>query len=149
MHRLTEIIGYTSDPGIADRLHRLAHAGVVEYLTVDGNDVLRHRFRATTDKGTDCAISLPRDQRLRDGAVLTLEEGRAIVIRTVEEHWLCLRPCDAAAALEIGYFAGNLHWRVKFQGESLLIALEGPVEDYLARLEPFFLDGRAERVDDE
>ncbi len=33
-----------------------------------------------------------------------------------------------------GYHAGNLHWRVRFQGEVLFVALEGRPEDYTARL---------------
>jgi urease accessory protein len=34
----------------------------------------------------------------------------------------------------LGYHAGNLHWRVRFQGEVLFVALEGRPEDYTARL---------------
>jgi urease accessory protein len=34
----------------------------------------------------------------------------------------------------LGYHAGNLHWRVRFQGEVLFVALEGRLEDYTARL---------------
>src|SRR5712692_2125448 len=37
-------------------------------------------------------------------------------------------------AIELGYHAGNLHWRVRFQGEVLFVALEGRPEDYTARL---------------
>ncbi len=77
-----------------------------------------------------------------------VEDDQAIVVRLTEERWLGLVPGDAAAALELGYFAGNLHWRVRFDGAKILIALEGPEEDYLVRLEPFFKDGRARRDDD-
>src|SRR6266700_2082699 len=37
-------------------------------------------------------------------------------------------------AIALGYHAGNLHWRVRFQGEVLFVALEGRPEDYTARL---------------
>ncbi len=78
--------------------------------------------------------------------MLVLEDTRAVVVRLAAERWLALAPRDSAAALELGYFAGNLHWRVRFAGERLLVALEGPEDDYLVRLKPFLDDGRARRI---
>jgi urease accessory protein len=147
--RINAIIGFSSDPALAGRLHDIGHAGRVEQLVLDADDVHRRRLRARTDKGTDCLIALPLDQSLGDGAVLVLEEDRAIVVRLAEQRWLKLAPRDEAAALELGYFAGNLHWRVKFQDARLLVALEGPKQDYLARLGPFLDDGRAVEVGDD
>jgi len=144
--RVTEILGFASDPALAERLHELGHAGRVEHLMLAQEDVHRRRLRAQTDQGTDCLIALPREQALVDGAVLVLEQTQAVVVRLSEEHWLALVPRDSAAALELGYFAGNLHWRVRFDGDQLLVALEGPGEDYLARLKPFLDDGRGRRA---
>src|SRR5260370_23365150 len=45
-----------------------------------------------------------------------------------------LEPRSISDAVELGYHAGNLHWRVRFQGEVLFVALEGRPEDYTARL---------------
>ena len=45
-----------------------------------------------------------------------------------------LEPRSISDAIELGYHAGNLHWRVRFQGEVLFVALEGRPEDYTARL---------------
>ena len=146
--KITRIHGFASEPELAERLHALDHAGRVEILPLEQQDVHRRRLRATTDRGTECLIALPRDQALGDGAVLVLEDERAIVVRLAEERWLALVPRDAVAALELGYFAGNLHWRVRFEASRLLIALEGPEEDYLTRLAPFFEDRRARRDDD-
>ena len=146
---LTTIIGFASESAISDRLHALAHDGRVEQLILERGDTQRRRLRATTDRGTDCAVALPRDQQLSDGAVLALDDDRAIVVHMVEEHWLDLTPRDSASALELGYFAGNLHWRVRFAGDRIRIALEGPEADYLARLAPFLEDGRARRVDND
>ncbi|HIC72256.1 MAG TPA: urease accessory protein UreE, partial [Alphaproteobacteria bacterium] len=47
---------------------------------------------------------------------------------------------------ELGYFSGNLHWRVRFEGNELKIALEGPEETYLKRLQPFLETGRIQRL---
>ncbi len=110
---IDRIVGFASSPEIGERLHGLGHAGGLEFITLSREDTLRRR-RVTTDCGTDCTIALPRDQRLSDGAILLLDEDHAIVVRMAEERWLALEPRDAAAALEFGYFCGNLHWRVKF-----------------------------------
>ncbi|MCY4608173.1 MAG: urease accessory protein UreE [bacterium] len=148
MLKLTGIVGMASDVDLGGTLHDLAHEDRVETIVLDRRDMLRKRLRTVTDKGTDCAIALPRATTLEDGAVLLLEADRAIVIRASVETWLHLKPEDAAAALELGYHAGNLHWRVAFHGSLLAVALEGPRKDYLARLDAFLADGRITLVND-
>lgn len=148
MLRLEAILGAVTDPAIADRLHDLEHAGKVEHVVLAGEDTARRRLHVTTDRGTECAILLPRSERLANGAVLLLEPERAIVVRLKEEQWLALTPRDACAALELGYFAGNMHWPVRFDGTTLRIALHGPVQSYLDRLAHLFGDGRVRRADD-
>ncbi len=134
MLRLGTVVGHRSDAALVDRLHALAHDDRLETVEIAPQDAGRGRLRLATDKGTDCAIAQPRGQRLDDGAVLLLADDRAIVVRVGEQRWLGLRPRDAATALQLGYHAGNLHWRVRFDGEDLLVALDGPEADYLARL---------------
>ncbi len=63
-----------------------------------------------------------------------------------EERWLALEPGDEATALELGYLCGNLHWRVRFADKRILIAMEGPEESYLARLQGVLSSGKARRV---
>jgi len=144
--KVTQLVGFASQPELAERLHELGHVGRVEYLVLEGEDAQRRRMRARTDRGTDCLIALPAGQALGDGAVLLLEADRAVVVRLAAQRWLGLVPWDAASALELGYFAGNLHWRVRFDSGRLLVALEGPEENYLTRLKPFLDDGRAQRT---
>jgi urease accessory protein len=146
MLKLENIVGAATDAQIADRLHDLGHAGRVEYLTLSQEDTHRHRLRATTDAGTECAVALDRSEHLYNGAVLMLTGDKAIVVKMRETEWLTLVPRDAAAALEIGYFAGNMHWSVRFEGAWLRIALQGPLERYLERVGPFLADGRARRI---
>jgi urease accessory protein len=146
MLKLENIVGAATDAPIADRLHDLGHAGRVEYLMLSQDDTHRHRLRATTDAGTECAVVLDRSEHLYNGAVLMLTKEKAVVVRMRETEWLTLAPRDAAAALEIGYFAGNMHWAVRFQGAWLRIALQGPLDRYLERVEPFLADGRARRI---
>ena len=143
---MTSLVGLASDADVGERLHALSHAGQVEYVTLSRADMSRHRLRVTTDQGTECAIALPRSETLANGAVLLLEAERAIVVRMQEEDWLDIAAVDDAAALELGYLAGNMHWRVRFDGAVLKIALEGPEASYLARLAPLLDSGRVRRA---
>ncbi|MCQ4327114.1 urease accessory protein UreE [Stutzerimonas stutzeri] len=142
---LDRIVGQASDPRIAERLHTLEHAGQVETLSLSVADIQRRRLRLLSDRGTDCAIRLERHQQLSNGAVLVLEGERAIVVQTEASRYLELFARDAAAALELGYFAGNMHWKVRFAGERLQVLLAGAEADYLERLAPLLADGRVER----
>lgn len=146
MLKLETILGLATEPAFADVLHRLEHHGAVEYLTLSEADTQRHRLRALTDCGTECAIALPRTQHLSNGAVLLLEEHRAVIVRMQETQWLTLQPRDAQAALQLGYFAGNMHWKVEFDGMALRIAVQGPLESYIDRLAPLMQDGRVVRA---
>ncbi len=148
MLMVTSIVGRASDPALRETLHRLSHEDRVEYLVLSQRDTLRHRLRATTDKGTECGVALGRSERLENGAVLALDDARAIVVRMTEQAWLTLEPRDEAAAIELGYAVGNLHWRVEFAGPHLRIALDGPEADYLDRLQSLLADGRIVRVSD-
>ncbi|WP_061239374.1 urease accessory protein UreE [Ectopseudomonas composti] len=142
---LERILGQASDPALAEQLHDLSHRGQVETLSLSASDIQRHRLRLASDRGTDCAIRLERHQHLRNGSVLMLDGERAIVVQMQDQQYLSLRPRDAAAALELGYFAGNMHWKVHFADGLLQIPLQGPEADYLERLEMMLADGRVSR----
>jgi urease accessory protein len=141
MLRLTRILGASDDAVLAAQLHEVSHAGRIEEITLGRDDLARRRIRIATDAGTDCAIALDRSEKLFDGAVLLLDADRAIVVRMEPERWLSLETASPAAALRLGYFAGNMHWRVRFEGSILHIALEGEAADYLARLDPVLRQG--------
>ena len=142
MMHFSTILASASAAEVRERLHALEHRGGVEYVLLSPRDVARRRLRATTDRGEACAIALPRGERLYNGAVLLLEASRAVVVRVAGESWLRLHPVSAADAVRLGYHAGNLHWRVRFDGEDLLVALEGPEADYAARLAGLVEEGR-------
>src|SRR5262249_3449716 len=132
MLRIEQVLGSRLDPAFVERIHELEHQGAVDLLTVPAADVARHRFRATTQSGTAVAIALPRDQHLFDGAVLVLEPDHAVVVRVAQERWLRLQPRGIADAIELGYQAGNLHWRGRVAPPNMLFALEAPMDDHLA-----------------
>ncbi len=135
------ILGSRLDPALAGRLHDLEHHGRVDRLTLSADDLARQRLRTISAQGEDVSIALPQSQTLYDGAVLLLEQDRALVVQLSAQHWLRLQPRSIADAVELGFQAGNLHWRVRFQGEALLVALEAPTDSYLDRIGPL-LAGR-------
>lgn len=144
MRTFSKVLGFASDPRIASLLHELSHHDKVEYLVLSREDAARKRLRAVTDKGRECLIAIPRNEVLSEGAVLELGD-RAVVVRMADERWLALRARDQSAALELGYFCGNLHWRVRFVPDRIMVALEGPEQDYLDRLRPMLTSGKAHR----
>ena len=147
MLRLDGIVGSERDEVLSRKLHKLRHEGNIEYLFVQETDIGRRRLRLSTDRGTDCGISLSRNEVLEDGAVLFLDDGRAIVVRVGAAETLRLRPRSSEAALRLGWNAGNLHWKVKFDSGDLVVLVDGTREEYLARVAALISEGLVEAVD--
>jgi urease accessory protein len=146
MRVIQRVLGNRRDADFAHRLHHLEHHGAVDVLVVSSTDVARRRIRARTLSGEEIALALPRDEPLFDGAVLALDDHHAIVARVGTERWLRLVPRTRASALELGYHAGNLHWRVRFAEDAVLVALDGPADDYLVRLGSLVTEGQVEHA---
>jgi urease accessory protein len=134
MLRLHGIVGHERDEALHDRLHKLEHAGAVEQVFIDEAEPRRRRFRVTSDRGTDCAISLDRGETLRDGSVLLLEDDHAVVVRIGSPQLLRLRPTTTAAAIRLGWAGGHLHWRVRFEDDELHVVLDSDAQEYRARI---------------
>ena len=142
MLRIDRVLGSRSELEFAARIHALEHRGAVDLVNVPVADLARRRLLMTTNAGEKLAIALPREQKLFDGAVLLIDGKRAIVVRAATERWLRLEPRSIGDAIELGYHAGNLHWRVRFDGDELLVALDGPAAAYAARIQPMITSGR-------
>lgn len=148
MLRLHGVLGHERDRCYHDRIHALEHRGGIEFLFVPPDEATRKRFRLTTDRGTDCAVSLDRDDALTDGALLFIDDDRAVIARFGEQAVWRLKPRDATAALKLGWNAGNLHWRVRFEGQSLVVLLDAPKTEYEARIAPLIAEGDVVELDD-
>ncbi len=142
MLRIDRVLGSRLETAFAEQIHRLEHRGAVDVVNIPVADLARRRLLATTRAGEELAIALPRYQKLFDGAILLIDGERVIVVRAATERWMRLEPRSISDAIELGYHAGNLHWRVRFQGEVLFVALEGRPEDYTARLGEMISAGR-------
>lgn len=146
--RITGIVGNATDPVLAEKLHLIQHRGKIEYITIGASDVARKRLRLFTDQGTECTIAIARSEQLQNGCVLYLSENRAIVVRLKEERWLRLEASKPESALQLGFLAGHHHWRVRFDGVHLLVALDGTAESYEARIAHLLNDGAVRIIDD-
>jgi len=142
MLRIAHIIGSRLEPAFSEKLQLLAQRNAVDEIELAPNDLDRQELSATTRGGQALAISLPRHQRLFDGAVLMLGDDSAIVARAAGQRWLRLEPRSIGDAIELGYHVGNLGWRVRFEGEVLLVAVEGRAENYMVRLGELFWSRR-------
>jgi urease accessory protein len=131
---INRVLGSRLEPAFSERLLRLEHHNAVDVVHVSDADLEQQQLLATTRGGRELAIALPRHERLFDGAVLLLDEFHAIVVRSANKRWLRLEPRSLSDAIELGYQVGNLHWRVRFEGEALLVAIEGRPENYAVRL---------------
>lgn len=149
METYSKILGLAHLSPLAEKLHELEHAGTLDTIYIQSSDLARRRMRVRSQAGRDIAIALPRETSLSEGAVLQLNESRALVVRVEATRWLRVRPTDANAALRLGYHAGNLHWRVKFDEGELLIGVEQTPDIYLDRLSDFVADGTAQILGEE
>ncbi|MFB9269213.1 urease accessory protein UreE [Bradyrhizobium erythrophlei] len=142
MLRIAHIIGSRLEPAFSERLQLLAHRNAVDEIELAPEHLDQQELSATTRGGRELVISLPRHQRLFDGAVLMLDDNSAIVARAAGQRWLRLEPRSIGDAIELGYHVGHLGWRVRFEGEVLLVAIETRPEHYMVRLGELFWSRR-------
>lgn len=143
---IDEIIGHELELAISERLHELRHRHGVEYVNLDAADLDRSRLRVTSDAGHDYAVALDRNKRLVDGAVLVLNESRAVVVRAGAPRTLSLLATDISSAMQLGFLAGHLHWKATMSGSAMTVVLEGPEADYRARIAELIESGSVKQI---
>src|SRR5260221_10035173 len=133
MLRIDHVLGSRLEAAFSEEIHRLEHSGAVDVVNIPVADLARRRLLATTRGGEELAIALPRHQKLFDGAILLIDGERAIVVRAATERWMRLEPRSISDAVELGYHAGNLHWRGGFPGGGLFFLVGRPAPGHTAR----------------
>ncbi len=146
MHTFSQIVGHHSDEAIHDRLHELDDAGRVVRLVVPAKELGRRRFKVTGSDGQEYGIALGRDTELRNGSVLSMDDERAFVVEALESETLTLRPTSLEGAIQLGWHAGHLHWRVRMQDDTMTVLLDAPRNDYLVRIASWLDRGAIEVV---
>jgi urease accessory protein len=124
------ILGNRSDPAWRVRL-----AGAdVDLLKIDQWEAQKSRFRKSTGKGTELAISLDRGTYVHDGDVLLWDAraGAAVVARIDLRDVMIVRlggllrlPPEAAmrTCVELGHALGNQHWPALVKGDLVYVPL--------------------------
>jgi len=144
---INQILGLITDHDISHQLHDVSHHGVAEKIVLSSEDISRHRLKVKTNRGREVAIQLPRHQHLQNGSVLHLASDHAIWVEVDEPKYLSLKPKSIDAALELGYFAGNMHWPIRFKADVLQIQMQSHEAYYLERLAHFIESQTIEVLD--
>lgn len=124
------ILGNRSDPEWRARLA----AADVDLLEVDQWEAQKSRFRKTTGKGIELAISLDRGTYIRDGDVLLWDAQAALAVvaridlrdvMIVHLDGLLRLPPDVAmrTCVELGHALGNQHWPALVKGSLVYVPL--------------------------
>jgi urease accessory protein len=126
---IESIIGNERDGPWPERLERAE----VDYLQLDQWQAQKNRFRKTTARGTELAVSLDRNSHLRDGDVLFWDgAGTAIVARislqdvmVIQLRGLFDRAPEVLAQIcfELGHAIGNQHWPAVVKGREVYVPL--------------------------
>jgi urease accessory protein len=147
METFSEIVGHHSDADLHDRLHALEHDGKVLVLSVPGSEMGRRRFKAHDQNGVVYGVALDRAEDLRDGSVLFISDDRAVVVKGDEGSTMTFRALTTQGAIQLGWHAGHLHWRVRFgDDDAMTVLLDGPPSDYEERIRPWIDNGSIEVV---
>jgi urease accessory protein len=124
------VLGNIEDPEWTERLT----AANVDLLEVGQWEAQKSRFRKTTAKGTEVAISLDRGTYIRDGDVLLWDAQAAtgIVARidlrdVMIVHLVGLTQLTPEIAMrtcvEVGHAMGNQHWPALVKGSLVYVPL--------------------------
>ena len=127
---IESVLGNVGDPEWSERLS----AADVDLLRVDQWEAQKSRFRKTTAKGAQVAISLDRGTYIRDGDVLLwdAQAAAAIVARIDLRDVMIVHLEDLArlapeaamrACVELGHAMGNQHWPALVKGSLVYVPL--------------------------
>jgi urease accessory protein len=124
------VLGNSGDPEWTERLS----AANIDLLEVDQWEAQKSRFRKTTAKGTEVAISLDRGTYIRDGDVLLwdAQAATAVVARIALREVMIVHLDDLTrltpdiamrTCVELGHAMGNQHWPALVRGNIVYVPL--------------------------
>jgi urease accessory protein len=111
------VLGNISDPEWAGRVSNAD----IDLLEIDQWEAQKSRFRKTTAKGTDVAVTIDRGTHIRDGDMLLWDaQTRSALVARIELRDVMIVHLDELVSLapevamrtcvELGHAMGNQHW---------------------------------------
>jgi urease accessory protein len=127
---IESILGNVGDPEWAERLS----AADVDLLEIDQWEAQKSRFRKTTTKGAEVAVSVDRGTYIRDGDVLLWDaQALSAIVARIElrdimvvhlDELMTLAPEEAMrTCVELGHAMGNQHWPALVKGNLVYVPL--------------------------
>jgi urease accessory protein len=124
------VLGNIGDREWAERLS----AANTDLLEIDQWDAQKSRFRKTTAKGVEIAVSIDRNTHLRDGDVLLWDaqalsalvariELRDVMIVHLDELVSLAPEMAMRTCVELGHAMGNQHWPALVKDNSVYVPL--------------------------
>ena len=110
-----KILGNENDESFFEKLHRLSHKSLVDYIDIKPEDSFRRRMRMVSVNGREYKLAIPRSQKIENGSILWLSEESAVVIRILNGPKIRVIPKNISSAVRLGYHCGNLHWKTNFR----------------------------------
>lgn len=107
---------------------------IADRLTLPFELRQKSRLVAKLDSGTPIALSLPRGQVLRGGALLQTEEAAVVEIRSAAEELSVVCSADATLLLRAAYHLGNRHVPLQIQPGRLSYQHDHVLDDMLRGL---------------
>lgn len=130
MHLVEAIVGNANEPEWIRRLNGFA----IDLLALDQWEAQKNRLRKFTENGLEVALSLDRQQQLRDGDILVWSEStRSAVIARIQLQDVLVIRLDpilagdhetlARTCFELGHALGNQHWPAVVKGTTVYVPL--------------------------
>ena len=100
----------------------------IERIVLDSAELAKHRQRVKTDAGREVGLSLPHGSTLKDGDVLHVDDGVAIVVSQAEEDLLRIHPRSPEEFGYMGYQVGNLHRAAMIDRHGIAVLYDKAIE---------------------
>ncbi|WP_227430047.1 urease accessory protein UreE [Psychrobacter sp. I-STPA6b] len=107
-----------------------------DYLSLDYDTRQRSRFKAMTQSGKQVGIDLPRTDTLKDGSILSNDEGRLIQIEASKQTLTQVTAPndDFFLLMKASYHLGNRHVPLMLTATALYFEPDHVLDDMLQRL---------------
>ncbi len=106
----------------------------IEQLVLSFHQRQKSRLKATLDSGEEIGLILPRGTVLKEGDVISTEQGDLIQIVSAAETVSTIQTEDAHLLLRIAYHLGNRHVPLQVESDWLRYAHDHVLDDMVTLL---------------